>query len=102
MWCRMSRIAVSWRLEGIDGIGGRRRADVRLKPRAINHIDRMVKESRNDLLQSDVLEPRDAGFGLDIDHDVEIAVRPIIAARDRAEDGRMDDAAGAQRLLVAP
>jgi hypothetical protein len=89
----MSRSALSSASERIDHISGRWSAQIGLQSLAVNHINRSVEEASDVVLQANVIEERDMGLGIDIDHDIEIAVGPILATRHRAEHGGMRDRA---------
>jgi hypothetical protein len=88
-------------LKGIDSIPGNWRAQIGLQALAIDHINASVKQSGNVILQSDVIEKRNVSLEIDIDHDIEVAVRPILAPGHGAEHGGMGYAPRAQYALVA-
>jgi hypothetical protein len=98
----MSRRAVSGDLEGIDRISGRRRTNIGFQAVAAHHIDRTIKQTGNILFESCVIENRDVSLGINLDHNVGIAVRTVIAAYTRPEKSGMRDAALAQGGLVFP
>src|SRR5882672_11694254 len=87
--------------EGIDRIPRRRHAQMGLQSIAIDHINRPIEQAGNVVLQPYVIEESDMSLGINIDDDVEIAIRPAIAARNRAENGGVADSPRAQGGLVA-
>src|SRR4051794_1635871 len=95
-WCRISRRAVSAGSEGIDRLGGGRRADIGLEAVATDDVDGAIEEAGDVVLQLRVVEDGDARLGLDLDRDVDVAFGPSVAASERAEKGRPAHAAGAQ------
>src|SRR5579863_2765118 len=92
----MSRSAVSAALERIDGIVSGGGADVRLEAVAVHDIDGAVEQARNVILEPRIVEHGQMGVGIDLDHDIDVAVRTRLAPRNRAENGRAADATGAQ------
>jgi hypothetical protein len=72
---------------------------MRLEGVAVDHVDRPVEQPGDVLLDIHVLVDRPFGSGLEFDQDVDVAVRPILAARDRAEHGCAADAARPQSGL---
>src|SRR5258708_27867988 len=95
-----SSAAVSFS-ERIDGITRGRRTQARLERIAVDDIDRPVEQTGDVIVEVHVLQDRVAGLGAEFHQYVEIAVGPVVAARDRAEHGGMTDTAGAQVTLVA-
>src|SRR6516165_6432689 len=77
------------------------RAHVRLEGLPIDHVNRSIEQTGNVIFQSDVVEKRDMSLGIDINENVEIAVRSALAARDRPEYRGMRDAARPQRAFMA-
>src|SRR3954468_22949103 len=98
----MSRSAASAESECINRVGRDGGFDVRLEPVAVHDIDGTIEQRRDVILERDILVDADPGRGIDFDHDIDIAVGPIVAAGPRAEQGGMADAAGAQGGLVLP
>src|SRR5271157_3158852 len=97
----MSRSAPLSFSEGIDGIKRRRRAQMRLKGRAVDHINWPSEETGDILFEADVFVDRPFGGGLKLHQYVEVTVRPVVAARNRAEHGGVRHATRAQGALVA-
>src|SRR5260370_2182023 len=97
----MSRSAPLSFSEGIDGITRRRRAQMRLERRAVDHINWPLEETGDILFEADVIVDRPFGPGLKLHQYVEITVRPVVATRNRAEHGGVRHAARAQGALVA-
>src|SRR4029077_406229 len=95
----MSRSAVSACLEGIDRVG-QRGANERLEIFLAHDVDRAVEQARDILFYRDIFEYADICFGLDFDHDVDIAAGTIIAARHRSEQRGATHAAHAQAAFV--
>ena len=79
----------------------RRHAQMGLQSIAIDHINRPIEQAGNVVFQPDIIEESDMSLGINIDDDVEITIRPTIAARNRAENGGVTDSARAQSVLVA-
>src|ERR1700686_4830309 len=98
----MSRRAVSTGLEGIGRISGRGGADIGFEAVAVYHVDGAVKQARDVILQACIVEHGDMRLRIDFDHDVDIAVRSTVAARDRAERGRPAHAARAEIGFGSP
>jgi hypothetical protein len=88
--------------EGINGVGRGGGANVRLKPGAVDNIDRAVEQARYVLFQSGVIEDRDVCGRIKFEHDVDVAVGPVVAARTGAEQRCLTDATGAQSRFVFP
>src|SRR4051812_46269859 len=98
----MSRSAASARSERINRVGRDGGFDVRLEPLAAQDIDGTIEQRRDVILERNILVDADPGRGIDFDHDVDIAVGPVVAASLRAEQGGMADAARPQGGLVLP
>src|SRR5579885_1451690 len=96
----MSRNAPIAASERINCVRHRDGFYMRLQPVAIDNVDRPVKQACDIGLQADIAEQGDARRRVELYHDVDVAVGAIVPARSRAEQGRMADAAGAQRRLV--
>ena|ERR1700730_17158065 len=91
IWRRTSRSASRSASEGIDRIPCRWRAQIGLPGFAVDHVNAFRKQAGDVILQADVVEKRDVGLGVDIDHDVDVAVRTVFAAGHGAEHGSMRD-----------
>ena len=76
--------------EGVNGVGPGGGANVRLKPRAIDYIDRTVEQAGYVLFQSGVIEDADVCDRIKFDHDVDVG--PVVAARAGAEQRCVTDA----------
>src|SRR5216683_2716880 len=87
--------------ESVDGITRRRCPQVRLERGAVDHVDRAFKQTRDVFLEPDILKDRPLSPRLEFHQYVEIALRVGVAARDRAEHGRVCYAPRAQGALVA-
>jgi len=96
MWCAISRSAAVVALESINGVGRRGRTKVGLKTVAVDDINRAVEQTGYVVFQSSVVKDSDAGHRIKFDHDIDITVGPVVAARMRAEQGRVTDAARAR------
>jgi len=59
---------------------------------AVDHVDRSFKQSSDVVLERDVIEYRYARRGIDFHQNIDIAVGPIVSARNRPEKRRMTDA----------
>src|SRR6266849_5239500 len=92
----MSRRAVPTGLEGIDRVSGRGWTDIRLEAVAVHHVDGTIKQARDVILEASIVEHGEMRLRIDFDHDVDIAVRTAVAARDRAEHSRPAHAARAE------
>lgn len=68
----------------------------------VNDIDRAVKQSGNVFFQPGIVEDGDVSHGIEFDHDVDIAVGPVVTPRARAEEGGVPDAPRPQSRLVFP
>src|SRR5438132_5253478 len=97
----MSRSVVEAASEGIDGVGRHGRTNMGFERVTADDIHRSPKESRDVFLQSHIVENRDASIRLDVDDDIEVAVRSVLSARDRPEHAGMTNTACAQVGLVA-
>src|SRR5579864_2328757 len=82
MWRSMSTSTPRSLSEGIDRVPRGRRTQVGFQGVPIDHINRTVKQTHNVILQPDVIEHGDVGLRIDVDHNVEVTVRTVIAARD--------------------
>ena len=69
---------------------------MRFEAVAVDHVDRTLKQAGDILLEARVFEHGQVRRRIDLDHDVDIAVRPAVAARHRAEHGRPPHAARAE------
>src|SRR6266446_3020816 len=96
----MSRRAAAAALESIDGVDFGARANIGLEPFAADYVDWAVKPAGDVVLQSGVVEDGDAGRGIKFNHDVDVAVGPIVAARTRTEQCHMTPA-GPSRFAAA-
>ena len=67
--------------EGINGIGGRGRPDVRFQALTVHDIDRPVEQAGDKLLDADILIDPDRRVRIDLDQDVGIAVRARVTTR---------------------
>ncbi len=91
----VSAYAAAGALEGIDGVGRHGRTKIGFKSLAADDVHAAVEACCDVVFQSDIIEEADMGLRIDLDHDVDIAVRPIIASGPRAEQGDMRHAARA-------
>src|SRR3954468_18644968 len=98
----MSRSAASAESECINRVGRDGGFDVRLEPVAVHDIDGTIEQPRDVILERDILVDADPGRRIDFDHNVDVAVGPVVAAGTRAEQGGMADAARAQGGLILP
>src|SRR6266404_7095938 len=98
----MSRRAAAAALESIDGVDFGARANIRLEPFTADDIDWAVKQSSDVVLQSGVVEDGDASRRVKFNHDVDVAVGPIVAARTRTKQCRMTHTARTQGCFVLP
>src|SRR5580704_7297573 len=96
----MSRNAASAVSERIDRVDGSRRPNIGLKVGPADDVYRLVKEPGDVILQPRVIENGDVRRGVEVDHDVDIAARAIVAARPRAEQRSVTDAPRPQRGFV--
>src|SRR5690349_948212 len=98
----MSRSAASGGSERINRVGRDGGFDVRLEPLAAHDIDGTIEQRCDVILERDILIDADPGGGIDFDHDVDVAVGPVVTAGTRAEQGGVADAARTQGSLVLP
>ena len=96
---RRAALAVS---EGINGVGRGGGTNVGLKPGAVDNIARAVEQAGYLLFQSGVIEKGDVCGRIKFDHDVDVAVGPVVAARTGAEQRCATDATRAQSRFVFP
>jgi hypothetical protein len=82
--------------ESADGITRRRRAQMRLERGAVDNVNRPLEETGDILFEADVIVDRPFGPGLKFHQNVEVTIRPVVAARNRAEHGGVRHAAHAQ------
>src|ERR1700687_3771679 len=81
----MSRRAASTGLEGIDRVNRRGGAEIGFEAVAGYHVDGTIKQARDVILEASIVEHGEMRLRIDLDHDVDIAVRTVFAARHRAE-----------------
>jgi hypothetical protein len=67
-----------------------------------HHIDGAIKQTGDVLFESCVIENRNVSIGVNLDHDVGVAVGAVIAVYARTEESGMSDAALPQGGLVFP
>src|SRR4051795_265623 len=93
----MSRSAASAGSECINRVGRNGGVDVRLEALAAHNVDGTIEQRRDVILERDILVDADPGCRIDFDHDVDVAVGPVVTSGTRAEQGSMADAARARR-----
>src|SRR6185312_1455469 len=98
----MSRRATAAGSERIDRVSRGRRSNVGLEPIAVHDVDGTVEQSGDIVPDRDIFVDAHTRRWVYLDHDVGVAVGSLVAPRPRAEQGRVRDAAGAQRCLVLP
>jgi len=96
---RRAAVAVS---ECIDGVGCGSGANVRRETVAADDINRALEQSCGIILERDVFIDANPGCRIDFNHDVYIAVGPVVATRPRAEQRGVTDITRAQRCFVFP
>lgn len=67
---------------------------------AINHINWPVESASDEPLEADVIVDRYVSLGVDLNHDIRIAIGPIIASRPRSEQCGVRYASRSQSALV--
>ena len=77
----MSRNALSPASERINRVCNRRWPDVRLQTVAADDINRLIKQFRDVILERDILVDADSRRRIDLDHDIDVALGPVIATR---------------------
>ena len=97
---RISPSAVSSGLERIDRVSRGGGTDMRFETVAVDHIDRPFEQAGDVLLEARIFEHGQMRRRIDLDHDVEVAVGPAVAARHRAEYGRPPHAARAGQVRI--
>src|SRR5260370_38475649 len=97
-----SRFSGSEDLEGIHGITFRRGAHIRLKRVAVDDVNPAREKCRYKVFQSYIVIHVLHDFRCDLNHDVNIAVRSVIATRARTKQGGMSHAPRPQRGLILP
>src|SRR5882724_2477003 len=96
---RRAAVAVS---ECIDGVGRGSGTKVDLETVAADDVNRALKQSRNVVLERDVFIDANPGCRIDFNHDVYIAVGPVVATRPRAEQRHVTYTPRAQGRFVLP
>ena len=74
-------------LESIDGVG-RRWPDVGLETLTAQDINRPIKQFRDVILERDVFLDADRRSRVDLNHNIDIAVGPVVTARARTKHSR--------------
>lgn len=69
---------------------------------ALGDLDLAAEKIAKMQAQAGHVDERKLARVVDIDHDVDVAVGPRLAARDRTEQGEVNRAAGAQLVRVRP
>src|ERR1035438_8568308 len=88
--------------EGIDGVSCSRRFYVRLQRVAVHHVHTAVEQGGDRILQTGIIKNSDAGGGIEFEHDIGVASRPLIAPRPRTEQCGMSYAQLALHGFVFP
>src|SRR3979490_539758 len=83
-------------LEGIDRVSRRGGTDIGFEAVAVHHVDGTSKQARDVILEARIVEHGDMRLRIDLDHDVDIAVRTPVAARHRAKHSRAAHSARAE------
>ena len=65
---------------------------MRLKRSPVDHIDRSLEQAGDVILYADVIEDRDARVRVEFDQDIDVAIGPVVAPRNRAEQGSVANA----------
>jgi len=65
--------------------------DVRLEALPVDHIHRDIKQAGNILFQPYIIENAEVRSRIEVDHKIEIAVRPRLSTRYGTEQGNMCD-----------
>lgn len=94
------RISVT--LEGIDRISRCCGAHIRFQAVTIHNIYGAIKQTGYVILESHILVHGHMRIRLNFNHDIDVAVRAIVAARTRAKQGSMSNAALPQRPFMRP
>src|ERR1700735_2502631 len=84
--------------EGINSIARGGRANVGVESVAAYNINGAVEQPCDVILKRDIFKDANRRCRIDFDHDVDVAVRPVVAASARAEQRRVTDAARATPL----
>src|SRR5437588_12497631 len=100
MLCRISISADCSRSERIDRILQRRFPQMRFESVAVDHVNGLFEEFSNILFDRYIAEDRDHGGRIELDENVDIAIRSVFTTRRRAEQRGMTYAAGAESALV--
>src|SRR4051812_37254174 len=82
--------------ERIDRIACCRRAEMRFESVPVNHIYRAAEQAGDEFFQADIFVDRPFGSRLEFHQNIDVAVRPVVATRDRTEHGRATDSARPQ------
>jgi hypothetical protein len=86
--------------ESIDRVGRNLGSETRLQTFAADYIDRMVEHVGDKIFHAGIIDNRHDDRGIEIDQDVDIAVRAVIAARDGTEQRGVGDALRSQVCLA--
>jgi hypothetical protein len=62
----------------------------RLQPLPVHNINAPLKQAGDIVLDPDILVNTDRRIGIDLDHDVGVAVGPVVAACTRTEQRRVE------------
>src|SRR5829696_2188101 len=100
MWCRISRRAASAGLKGINGVGRCSGTDIGLERVPAHDVGGTVKEASDVFFQAGIIEDGNARVGVDLEHDVNVAVGPVVAACARAKQRRPAYSARAQIAFI--
>ena len=89
------------RSECINGIRSGRGANIGFEAFTIYNIDGFIEEPGDVVLEIHVIENRDAGVRINLDHNIDVATEPVVAASHRANQGGVRYPPTAQGLFGA-
>src|SRR5437868_13328768 len=95
---RSAAVAVSERINRVGYYGG---ANVSLKPRAADNIDRADEQTGDVVFQTGVVEHRDMRPRIKFHHDIDVTGSAGVATCARTDQRGVPSAAGAGRLQTA-
>src|SRR5260370_1300606 len=101
MLCSMSSSADRSGSERINRVLRQRFAETRLQRVAVDHVYGLLEKAGDVILKTDVIEHGHPGLGIELHQNVDIAVRAVVAARDRAEQRSVPDPPGGQAALIS-
>ena len=85
----LSQRRIASGLESIVGVGCGDWSDVGLQAVPVHNVNALLKQAGDIFFDTDILVNTDRRIGIDLDHDVGVAVGPVVAAGTRTEQRRV-------------